>query len=117
MANETARRTETITFAGRDVMVYEPADTQKAVLAQIARSTRVDMMTKVARLIDLIDALFVVQTDRDWFADNLLEGNWSFEEEVIGGLTAIASAFGDEPANRQERRAPAKKATARRSPR
>lgn len=91
------------------------SDTQQAVLAQIARSTRVEMITKISRLIDLIEALFVSQEDRDWFADNMLGGEWKFEDQVLAGLNAIADAFNVE--NRAQRRAkatPAKKATARR---
>jgi|ERR1041384_2653471 hypothetical protein len=106
------RATATIDFLGREVQVYEPSDTQKAVLAQIARSTRVELMTKVARLIDLMEAWIVFDVDRQWFSDNMLGGDWSFEDDVIPQIQNIVEAFAPEE-NREGRRA-AKKAIARR---
>lgn len=107
------RETAEINFLGRNVVVYEPTDTQKAVLAQIARSSRVDMMTKVARFIDLIESWFVEPLDKEWFSDQMLEGVWSFENDVVPQVEVIAEAFAPE-GNRADRRAPAKKAVAKR---
>jgi hypothetical protein len=107
------RRTEKINFLGRDVEVFEPTDTQKAVLAQIARSSRVDMMTKVARFIDLMEAWFVSEEDREWFSAQMLDGVWSFETDVVPQVEVIAEAFAPE-GNRADRRQAAKKAVAKR---
>jgi hypothetical protein len=110
MTTET-RATATVDFLGRDVQVYEMSDTQKAVLAQLAKSSRVELITKIARLVDLIESLFVEEADREWFADNMLGGEWDFVEDVMPQVEAIAAAFN--PQNRQTRRA-TKKAAAKR---
>lgn len=113
MTDATPRATATIDFLGREVEVYEPTDTQKAVLAQIARSSRVDMMTKVARFIDLIEAWFVSPEDKEWFSGQMLDGVWSFENDVVPQVEVIAEAFAPD-GNRSDKRAVAKKAVAKR---
>ena len=107
---ERVRRTEVVDFLGRECMMYEPADTQKAMLAQLAKSTRVDTVTKVSRIVDLLEAWFVVESDRVWFADQMLEGVWDFEEDVLVQINTVIDAFAPKPANRAEARKATKKA-------
>ncbi len=120
MAEDTkqpVRATAIVNFLGRECMMYEPAETQKAVFAQIARSTRVDAMTKIARVVDLMESWFVHEDDRAWFADKLMDGVWDFESDVLGQLNVIFDAFTPEATNRAGRRAPTKRAARKAAPR
>jgi hypothetical protein len=112
------RNPRAVTFGDRVLIALEPTDGQVAVMARLGKSGRMDDMTRVAGILDLMELLLADPEDKTWLSSGLLGGEMGFgtgddtgsDLTAMGLLRAIMAAHRPEPTNREERRTAAKKA-------
>lgn len=137
MTDTQAIPTQKITFMGREFAVYEPDDSQRALIfeasewfrknkkaigeATAAGSKMTDdpdkmlpilqhAQRRVSRMLSIVGALFADADDWDWVEDGMAERRIPWQE-IVGLMHKVQAAFNEarEPANRAERRAAEKK--------
>lgn len=114
------REVALITYGDRRLVVLNPTEGQTAAIARMLRSSRIDDLTKVSNILDILEALLADPADQAWLSDRMLTGNMDMGGQTVEALEAgppsalgllrkIAQTFAP-PENREERRETARKA-------
>jgi hypothetical protein len=112
----------TRTISGREIEFHRPTDAQILMVGRLLRVSRgfTDMkedevdreqiqggVERMSMILDIIDSMVVNPSDRDWLETGIINGKLDLEQ-LMGALNEE-----QEPANRAQRRATARKPTAR----
>lgn len=120
-AKHPGREAAILPYADRRMAVLRPTEGQQAAIARMLRSSRIDDLTKVSNLLDILEALLADSYDQAWLSDRMLGGDMDVAvgetiadleagpPSAMGLLRKIAQAFAA-PANREERRETVRKA-------
>jgi hypothetical protein len=119
MPDQEERETAEIPFAGRTLHMYRPTDGQLLVVIQVTDIADEEDVTQQVQMVTnlgvVIRTMFADEADRQEVHRGLASGKYELEDYFELAKNILLEWAPDQVANREERRAAAKKAPAKKA--